>query len=161
MVHYDDNFEPYWLDEKNWLVEIIMLPKDEDLSADLKYMGKLLAFSLITNTRMIAQIGNANEDIPAYELWFSFTSPGNKQRFLDLVRQDGYADPDEPTTLKEPPVLEDLPHLRPLSYVFPKDVNGADYEYCSDGTDVNGGNWSGEQLIGICKLCPPTRILTA
>ena len=76
MVHYDDNFEPYWLDEKNWLVEIIMLPKDEDLSADLKYMGKLLAFSLITNTRMIAQIGNANEDIPAYELWFSFTSPG-------------------------------------------------------------------------------------
>jgi len=30
--------------------------------------------------------------------------------------------PDEPTTLKEPPVLEDLPHLRPLSYVFPKDV---------------------------------------
>ncbi|MGA8621230.1 MAG: hypothetical protein WB660_22235, partial [Candidatus Sulfotelmatobacter sp.] len=70
MVHYDDNFEPYWLDEKDWLVEVIMLPKDEHLSADLKYMGKLLAFSLITNTRMIAQIGNANEDIPAYELWF-------------------------------------------------------------------------------------------
>jgi hypothetical protein len=122
MVHYDDNFEPYWLDEKDWLVEVIMLPKDEDLSTDLEYMGKLLAFSLITNTQMIAQIGNANEDIPAYELWFSFTSAGNKQRFLDLVRQDGYADPDEPTTLKEPPVLEDLPHLRPLSYVFPKDV---------------------------------------
>jgi hypothetical protein len=31
MVHYDDNFEPYWLDEKDWLVEVIMLPKDEDL----------------------------------------------------------------------------------------------------------------------------------
>jgi hypothetical protein len=109
MVHYDDNFEPYWLDEKNWLVEIIMLPKDEDLSADLEYMGKLLAFSLITNTQMIAKIGDPNEDIPAYELWFSFTSPENKQRFLDLVRQ-------------EPPVLEDLPHLRPLSYVFPKHI---------------------------------------
>jgi hypothetical protein len=54
MVHYDDNFEPYWLDEKDWLVEVIMLPKDEDLSADLEYMGKLLAFSLITNTQMIA-----------------------------------------------------------------------------------------------------------
>jgi hypothetical protein len=85
-------------------------------------MGKLLAFSLITNTQMIAKIGDPNEDIPAYELWFSFTSPENKQRFLDLVRQDGYADPDEPTTLKEPPVLEDLPHLRPLSYVFPKHI---------------------------------------
>ena len=122
MVHYDDSFEPYWLDEKDWLVEVIMLPKDEDVSPDLEYIGKLLAFSLITNTRMIAQIGDPNEDFPAYELWFSFTTPENKQRFLDLVRQDGYADPDEPTTLKEPPVLEDLPHLRPLNYVFPKEV---------------------------------------
>ena len=76
-MHYDDNFEPYWLDEKDWLVEVIMLPKDEDLSADLEYMGKLLAFSLITNTQMIAQIGDPNED---------------------------------------------LPHLRPLSYVFPKHI---------------------------------------
>ena len=122
MVYYDDNFEPYWLDEKDWLVEVIMLPKDEGLGADLEYLGKLLAFSLITNTRMIAQIGDPSEGIPAYELWFSFTSPENKQRFLDLVRQDGYADPDEPTTLREPPVLEDLKHLRPLSYVFPKHI---------------------------------------
>jgi len=88
----------------------------------LDYIGKLLGFSLITDTRMIAQIGDPNEDYPAYELWFSFTSPENKQRFLDLVRQDGYADPDEDMTLKEPPVLDDLPHLRPLSYVFPKDA---------------------------------------
>jgi hypothetical protein len=120
---HDDDFEPYWLDEKDWLVEVITLPKGEDHhSADLDYVGKLLAFSLITNTRMIAQIGDPNEDYPAYELWFSFTSPENKQRFLDLVRQDGYADPDEEMTLKEPPVLDDLPHLRPLSYVFPKDA---------------------------------------
>ena len=122
MVRYDDSFEPYWLDEKDWLVEVIMLPKDEDVSPDLEYIGKLLAFSLITNTRMIAQIGDPNEDFPAYELWFSFTTPENKQRFLELVRQDGYADPDEPTTLKEPPVFEDLPPLRPLSYVLPKDA---------------------------------------
>src|SRR5215469_14407501 len=99
MLHNDDNFEPYWLDEKDWLVEVIRLPKDEDHSADLDYIGKLLAFSLITDTRMIAQIGDPNEDHPAYELWFSFTSPGDKQRFLDLVRQDGYADPDEAMTL--------------------------------------------------------------
>lgn len=39
MVHYDDDFEPYWIDEKDWLVEVIMLPKDEDRSADLEYMG--------------------------------------------------------------------------------------------------------------------------
>jgi hypothetical protein len=76
MVHYDDNFEPYWLDEKDWLVEVIMLPKDQDLSADLEYMGKLLAFSLITNTQMIAQIGDPNEDILAYEL----CSPSPAQR---------------------------------------------------------------------------------
>lgn len=34
MLHYDDNSEPCWHDEKDWLVEVIMLPKDEDLSAD-------------------------------------------------------------------------------------------------------------------------------
>jgi hypothetical protein len=39
---------------------------------------------------------------PAYELWFSFTSPENKQGFLDLVRQDGYSNPNEPATLKTP-----------------------------------------------------------
>jgi hypothetical protein len=122
MLHYDDNFEPYWLDEKDWLVDDIRLPKDEDRSADLDYMGKLLAFSLITNTRMIAQIGDPNEEYPAYELWFSFTNPENERRFLDLVRKDGYADPDEAMTLKEPPALDDLPHLRPLSYVFPKET---------------------------------------
>jgi hypothetical protein len=122
MLHSDDHFEPYWLDEKDWLVEVIRLTKGEDHSADLDYIGKLLAFSLITNTRMIAQIGDPNEDYPAYELWFSFISPENKQRFLDMVRQDGYADPDEAMTLREPRVLDDLPHLRPLSYVFPKDT---------------------------------------
>jgi|HubBroStandDraft_2_1064218.scaffolds.fasta_scaffold472083_2 hypothetical protein len=55
--------------------------------------------------------------------------------------------------------LSRLPRNRPNCLTIRR--NGADYEYCSDGTDVNGRNWSGEQLIGICRLCPPTRILTA
>jgi hypothetical protein len=31
--------------EKDWLVEVIRLPKYEDHSADLDYMGKLLALA--------------------------------------------------------------------------------------------------------------------
>jgi len=67
---------------------------------------------------MLAQVGDP--DMPIYELWFSFTDEANKQNFLELVREDGYADPDEETTLKPPSGLSDLPDLRPLSRVFPK-----------------------------------------
>ena len=114
----DDGFEPYWLDEKDWLVEVVMLPSDEDCTSDLEYIGKLFAFSNFTNTRTLALVGDP--DMPMYELWFSFTDELNKQQFLNLVREDGYADPDEEATLKPPSSLNDLNDLRPLGRVFPK-----------------------------------------
>ena len=115
----NNGFEPYWLDEKDWLVEVIMLPSDEDCTPDLEYIGKLFAFSNFTNTRMLAQVGDP--DMPIYELWFSFTNEANKQKFLEFVREDGYANPDDETTLKPPSSLNDLTELRPLSHVFPKE----------------------------------------
>jgi len=53
---------------------------------------------------------------------FSFTDDNQKRRFLNLVRDDGYADPDDPDDGFSPPAsLKDLPDLRPISLIFPKD----------------------------------------
>lgn len=105
-----DGFEPYWLDEHDWLVEIVMLPNDEDHVLELEYIGKLFAFSNFTNTRMLVLVGDPV--MPTHELWFSFTDEASKQDLLDLVRAEGYANPDEETILKPPPSLNDLPDLR-------------------------------------------------
>lgn len=76
-------------------------------------------FATATDTRLLAQIGAP--DGPTYELWFSFGSDGQKQKFLQMVRDDGYADPDDEDCFFPPPNLEDLPGLRPIAQVFPKD----------------------------------------
>ena len=93
---------------------------EQDYAESLDYIGRLLAFAFVTNTRAVGQVGNNDQRFPAYELWFSFTSEENKSAFLDFVREDGYADPDEEATLKPPPTLDDLPLLRPLNTVFSK-----------------------------------------
>lgn len=55
MPHYDDNSEPCWHDEKDWLVEVIMLPKDEDLGADFGiYGGAPLCSKLLPMLRLIS-----------------------------------------------------------------------------------------------------------
>jgi hypothetical protein len=109
-----------WIKEKDWLVEVVAMDTKEDCAESLDYIGRLLAFAFVINTRVVAQVCNDNQRFPAYELWFSFTSEENKKAFLDFVHEDGYADPDEETTLKSPPTLGDLPLLRPLDTVFPK-----------------------------------------
>lgn len=113
----DDGFEAYWLNEKDWLVDIVGLfgPFDQE---QLDYIGRLFAFSLATDARFLAQIGDPEG--PRYELWFSFNSDNQKQKFLQMVRDDGYADPDEETCFFAPSSLGDLPDLRPIAKVFPK-----------------------------------------
>ena len=50
-----------------------------------------------------------------YELWFSFPSEEDKAAFLNLVREDGYANAE---SIKPPATLDDLPLFRPLGRVF-------------------------------------------
>ena len=116
----DDRLETLWSEEKDWLVEVVAMDVEQDYAEALDYIGRLLAFAFVTNTRAVGQVGNNDQRFPAYELWFSFTSEENKKAFLAFVREDGYADPDEEATLKPPPTLDDLPMLRPLNTVFPK-----------------------------------------
>jgi hypothetical protein len=65
---------------------------------------------------MLALVG----DMPAYEILFSFDTPGNRQKFLALVRKDGYADPDEEGTLMVP-THDEIKDARPIGSVFPAD----------------------------------------
>lgn len=117
----DDGFGPYWLAETDWLVDVVMMTRDwvESNGESLDYIGRVSAFAAATDTRLLAQIG-APEG-PTYELWFSFSSDRQKQKFLQIVRDDGYADPADEDCFFPPASLEDLPGLRPIAQVFPKD----------------------------------------
>ena len=116
----DDGCSPLWLNETDWLVDIVMLPNDwpEVNGESLDYIGRLFAFAAATDTRIVAQVGDPT--VPTYELWFSFTGEEQKQRLLQMVRDDGYADPDDDDCFFLPPTLGDLPDLRPIAEVFPK-----------------------------------------
>src|SRR5215469_9170563 len=86
-----------WMGETDWLVQVVMTSEDDpDLDETLDFVGRLFAFALSTDTRMLAQLGGPDDpDEGTYELWFSFKSDGHKQRFLQMVRDDGYVDPDD------------------------------------------------------------------
>jgi hypothetical protein len=118
----DDAFEPYWLDETDWLVTVCMLPDDEegdeeDNLPDLNWIGRLFGFAYATNTRMLALVGDP--DVPTYEILLSFDTPEHRQQFLGLVRQDGYADPDEEETFVVP-THDEIKDARPIGLVFPE-----------------------------------------
>jgi hypothetical protein len=95
------------------------LSKDDSFDGpQLDYIGRLFAFAVATDTRLLAQVSGPG--VTSYELWFSFNADGQKQKFLQMVRDDGYADPDDEDCLFVPDTLEDLPELRPIERVFPK-----------------------------------------
>jgi hypothetical protein len=111
-----------WKDKKNWLVAVAVLgPSDDPDNVEcLDWIGRLFAFASVTNARMLAVRGHPSW--PTYELWFSFTDDNQKRRFLNLVRDDGYADPDDLDDGFSPPdSLNDLPDLRPASLIFAED----------------------------------------
>jgi hypothetical protein len=118
-----NNNSNLWIHEKDWRVEIVMFCQGEDEEGrlmSLDYIGRLFAFAMYTDTRLVAQIGDP--DGPAYELWFSFASKAQKQEFFKLVKNDAYADPDDDLSFMIPTELamKDLADLKPLAEVFPE-----------------------------------------
>src|SRR4051794_2873036 len=45
MANNDDGFDPYWTDETDWLVDVVLLPKNDPEHTDetLEYIAKLFA----------------------------------------------------------------------------------------------------------------------
>jgi len=116
-----------WQDDKDWLVVLILLPDfapEEHRLAYLNWVGRAAAFAWYTDTRLVAQIGDP--DMPCYELWFSFPNERCKQQFFDLVREDGFMNPDGKGDNADfrPPASDDywqeLQGLQPVARVFPE-----------------------------------------
>jgi len=112
--------EPVWINEPDWLCAVEFLndedPEGRDLAADT--IGYLLGYARLTNTRSLALIGDPSE--MAYEILFSFSSPTEKKRFLDLIRSnDGLGNEYIDNDLYLP-AKDEIRNARPLATVLPQ-----------------------------------------
>lgn len=115
-----ENFEPYWLDEKDWLLTLIMVDLDdpEEKAEAGEVIGYLYGYASLTNTRMLALIGDP--EMITYELLFSFDTPEHKHGFLRMVDSNEltHRAPEEWMT----PEFEEIRDARPLGHVIPDDI---------------------------------------
>ena len=111
---------PFWRDEQDWIVLIEFLPRDddEDRARGAESIGYMLAYAQMTDTRMVALVGDPNAD--AYELLFSFSSPSNKAEFLRLLQSNDETRVDDDMILI--PRQEEIEAAQPIARVLPEDV---------------------------------------
>ena len=65
------------------MVQAPTKPSQAELSQRKPIIGYLVGYANLTNTRSLALLGDP--DASAYELLFSFSSPEEKNEFLNLV----------------------------------------------------------------------------
>ena len=111
---------PFWRNEEDWLVVIEFLRRDdeEDRARGTEAIGYMFAFAQLTNTRMLALVGDPQAD--AYELLFSFSSPANKAEFLSLLQSNDETRCEEDMILV--PRQEEIEAAQPIARVLPADV---------------------------------------
>ena len=116
------DIEPYWQDEDDWLCTVEFLPSDDPegrlFAADI--VGHLFGYVQLTNTRALALVGDP--DATAYELLSCFSSPGDKDLFLDLVRSNEDMGSDYIENDFMSPTTEEIRNARPLVAVLPEDI---------------------------------------
>ena len=111
---------PFWHNEEDWLVVIEFLSRDdeEDRARGTEAIGYMFAFAQMTDTRMLALVGDPQAD--AYELLFSFSSPANKAEFLRLFQAN------EETRCEDDMILvprqDEINAAQPIALVLPADV---------------------------------------
>ena len=111
---------PYWGDEDDWIVLIEFLHSDdaEDRARGAEAIGYMRAYSQMTDTRMLALVGDPKAD--AYELLFSFSSPANKAEFLRLLKSNDATDCEDAEILV--PIQAEIEAAQPIARVLPEDV---------------------------------------
>jgi hypothetical protein len=111
---------PHWLEENDWIVLIEFLPKDdvEDRTQAAERIGYMLAYAQMTDTRMLALLGDPQAD--AYELLFSFNSTENKAEFMRLLNSNELSACDE-EFIQIPP-QDEIDAAQPIAKVLPEDV---------------------------------------
>jgi hypothetical protein len=113
--------EPYWLEEKDWLVFVAFLPEDDpdERARGAEAIGYYWGYAQLTNTRMLALVGDP--ECHAYELLFSFASADGKQAFLKLLRSNAVTNYDDGVG-PGVPTFEEIRDAQPLGIVLPEDV---------------------------------------
>jgi hypothetical protein len=111
---------PFWRNEDDWivLIEFLRRDDDEDRARGAEAIGYMLAYAQMTDTRMLALVGDARED--AYELLFSFSSPVNKSEFLRLLQS--YDATKCEHELIFVPLQAEIDAAQPIAGVLPEDV---------------------------------------
>jgi hypothetical protein len=111
---------PYWREESDWIVLIEFLLQDdaEDRARGTEAIGYMFAFAQMTDTRMLALVGDPQAD--AYELLFSFSSPAKKAEFLSLLQSNDETRCGEDMILV--PQQEEIEAAQPIARVLPADV---------------------------------------
>jgi hypothetical protein len=111
---------PYWSNENDWIVLIEFLPRHdaEDRARATEAIGHMLAYAQMTDTRMLALIGDPEAD--AYELLFSFTTPENKAEFLRLLKSNDFTNCEDEMILV--PRQDEIEAAQPIAKVLPEDV---------------------------------------
>jgi hypothetical protein len=114
--------EPYWQDEDDWLCTVEFLPSNDPegrvFAADI--VRYLFGYAQLTNARALALVGDP--EAGAYELLFSFSTPGDKDQFLDLVRSNEDMGSDYIENDFMSPTTEEIRNARPLVAVLPEDI---------------------------------------
>lgn len=100
------------------LIEFLPRDDDEDRARGAESIGYMLAYAQMTDTRMVALVGDPNAD--AYELLFSFSSPSNKAEFLRLLQSNDETRVDDDMILI--PRQEEIEAAQPIARVLPEDV---------------------------------------
>ncbi len=111
---------PFWRNEDDWIVVIEFLRRDddEDRARGTEAIGYMFAFAQMTDTRMLALVGNPEAD--AYELLFSFSSPANKAEFLRLFQSNDETRCEDDMILV--PRQDEIEAAQPIARVLPADV---------------------------------------
>jgi hypothetical protein len=116
------DIEPYWQDEDDWLCTVEFLPSNdaEGRVFAAGIVGYLFGYAQLTNARALALVGDPGAG--AYELLFSFSTPGDKDQFLDLVRSNEDMGSDYIENDFMSPTTEEIRNARPLVAVLPEDI---------------------------------------
>jgi len=117
-----NDLKQHWIQEGDWLCTLQFLPSDdpEQRSFDTDDLGHLLGYALLTDTRVLALLGDPAAE--AYEVLFSFCSPELKQRFLDLISADENMGETYIHDEFSVPTVDEIQKALPLSMVLPNDV---------------------------------------
>jgi hypothetical protein len=111
---------PFWRDEEDWivLIEFLVDYDREDRARAVNSIGFMLGYAQMTNTRMLALVGSAKDNV--YELLFSFDSPEHKAEFLRLLQSNDATRIEEEEILVPP--QDEIDEAQPIARVLPQDV---------------------------------------